>query len=215
MYIKDEYILSFKGEDVGWLHVMSDGRRSYRVSNWLEEEQKEALKSIGLDKDIETKEELPAIKALMAKEHRVKGKKQPIFVDGDWTLTRRPQELDDTFLIYRCGAEKGAPGYSEKNHSAPHWEGPKTPDGMKEWCTWYLFRKMDDGTYEAELDESWWWGGGHNDGGTIRTPIPEEWHSLPYDEFLEKVVGLSSARHYGFDAEDLKEKNGLKEFFGY
>ena len=86
---------------------------------------------------------------------------------------------------------------------------------MREWASWYCFNKMDDGTYEAELDEAWWWGGGHNDGGTIRTPIPEEWHKLPYDEFLEKVIYLSSAAHYKFTIEDLKEKKGLKKFFGY
>ena len=74
---------------------------------------------------------------------------------------------------------------------------------------------MDDGTYEAELDEAWWWGGGHNDGGTIRNEIPEAWFDLPYDEFLENVVTLSAAAHYGFAAEDLKEKRGLREFFGF
>ena len=73
---------------------------------------------------------------------------------------------------------------------------------------------MDDGTYEAELDEAWWWGGGHNDGGTIRTPIPEEWFELTYDEFLKRVVTLSAAAHYGFTPEILKKRKGLKEFFG-
>ena len=86
---------------------------------------------------------------------------------------------------------------------------------MREWCSWYAFNKMDDGTYEAELDEAWWWGGGHNDGGTIRREIPEEWFELPYEEFLDNVVGLAAAWHYGFTVEILLEREGLREFFGY
>jgi hypothetical protein len=60
-----------------------------------------------------------------------------------------------------------------------------------------------------------WWGGGHNEGGTIHTDIPEEWFELSYDEFLENVVTLSAASHYGFTPDELKEKQGLKEFFGF
>ncbi len=57
--------------------------------------------------------------------------------------------------------------------------------------------------------------GGHNDGGTIHTDIPEEWCELSYDKFLENVVTLSAAAHYGFTPDELKEKQGLKEFFGF
>jgi hypothetical protein len=39
--------------------------------------------------------------------------------------------------------------------------------------------------------------------------------SLPYDEFLEKVVTLASASYYGFTAEILKNVEGLKAFFGF
>ena len=42
--------------------------------------------------------------------------------------------------------------------------------------------------------------------------IPKEWFNLKYDEFLEKFVTLSSASRYGFTAEELKQKDGLKEF---
>ena len=47
------------------------------------------------------------------------------------------------------------------------------------------------------------------------TDIPEEWFELPYEEFLENVVTLSAAAHYGFTPDELKEKEGLKEFFGF
>ena len=121
----------------------------------------------------------------------------------------------EKFMIYRRSARKGQAGYSEEEHSAPHYEGAKAIEGMTEYASWYCFNKRDDGMYEAELDEAWYGGYGHNDGGTVCTNIPEEWFSLPYEEFLERVVTLSGASHFGFTAEDLKEKEGLKEFFGY
>ncbi|MBS7262515.1 MAG: hypothetical protein KIG36_02785 [Eubacteriales bacterium] len=121
----------------------------------------------------------------------------------------------DKFWVYRRSASKGQIGYSEKDYSAPHCEGGREIEGMREWASWYCFNKTDDGMYEAELDEAWCWGGSRNDGGTIRTEVPEEWLTLPYDGFLEKLVTLSSAAHYGFTAAELKEKEGLAEFFGF
>ena len=43
----------------------------------------------------------------------------------------------------------------------------------------------------------------------------EEGYSEPYDDFLNRVITLSTALHYGFTVDDLKEKVGLKEFFGF
>ena len=45
--------------------------------------------------------------------------------------------------------------------------------------------------------------------------IPKEWFALSYDEFLERVITLAAAKHYGFTADDLKERKGLKQFFGF
>ena len=38
---------------------------------------------------------------------------------------------------------------------------------------------------------------------------------LSYDDFLEHVITLTAATHYGFTVDDLKEREGLKEFFGF
>ena len=114
----------------------------------------------------------------------------------------------EKFYIYRRDARKGSPAYSPKPHSAPHYEG------MEEWASWYCINKKDDGTYEAELDEAWT-EGSHYGGGTITADIPKEWFTLPYDDFLGHVVTLAAASHYGFTADDLKQKKGLKEFLGY
>ena len=215
-YITDEYLIGYKGKNVACYEVMSDGRCMFYPYQGLSDEQKEAMNAVGIGvKTLERKRPIKAVAALMKDEYRVPGIRGKVFVCGDWRVERIPQETEEVFTVYRHNAEKGEPWYSEKDHSAPHCEGSGPIEGMSEWCTWYLFRRMDDGTYQAELDESWWWGGGHNDGGTIRTPVPEEWFALGWDEFLENLVRLSAAAHYGFTPEDLKEREGLREFFGY
>ena len=117
------------------------------------------------------------------------------------------------FMIYRRDAKKGEATFSPKSHSAPHFVGHYV-EGMEEWASWYCFNKKEDGTYEAELDEAWD-EGSHYGGGTIDVDIPKEWFALSYDDFLEHVITLAAAKHYGFTVDDLKDKEGLKEFFGF
>ena len=117
------------------------------------------------------------------------------------------------FMVYDRRARKGSSAYSPKSHSAPHFEGHYV-EGMEEWASHYCFNKKEDGTYEAELDEAWD-EGSHYGGGTINVTIPKDWFDLSYNEFLERVITLASAKHYGFTPDDLKEKKGLKEFFGF
>ena len=119
----------------------------------------------------------------------------------------------EKFMIYRRDAKKGEATYSPKSHSAPHFEGHYV-EGMEEWASWYCFNKKEDGTYEAELDEAWN-EGSHYGGGTIDVDIPKEWFALSYNDFLEHVITLAGAKHYGFTVDDLKDKEGLKEFFGF
>ena len=119
----------------------------------------------------------------------------------------------DKFIIYRRDAKKGSPAYSPKSYSAPFYAGHYVA-GMEAWVSWYCFNKREDGTFEAKLDEAWN-EGSHNGGGTICVDIPQEWFNLTYDEFLDHLITLASASHYGFTAEDLKEKEDLKAFFGF
>ena len=93
-------------------------------------------------------------------------------------------------------------------------DAKKDCKGQKKCVSWYCFNKRNDGTYEAELDESWI-EGSHYGGGTIEREIPANWFYLSYDEFLERVITLASASKYGFTIDDLKKKKGLKEFFGF
>lgn len=213
-YIKDEYKIIFNDEVIGAYYVYTNGGVCYEPYEHYIKPYLKKLKALGLDKEIREDKENEFFKNLKKAKNRVPNTRKIIYADGLLKIEKIPNNID-RFLVYKCGAEKGEEGYSPKKYDAPHYEGEKTPEGMREWVTWYAFNKKEDGMFEAELDESWWWGGGHNDGGTIRTEIPEEWLSLPYDEFLENVVTLSSASHYGFTAEDLKKIKGLKKFFGF
>ena len=212
-YIVDRYTVSYKDKDVGYYSVFDNGEEEYDVgwgSPWDIEKE---LKELGLDKEFRV-ENKNVFSAYINEKNRLPGRRIRYQLN-DVLFERHPNETDEVFSVYRRSAEEGAPDYSPLHHDAPHYEGPHTPEGMKEWCNYYEFVKMDDGTYEAVLDEAWWWGGSHNDGGTIHTEIPEEWFELPYDEFLSEVVTVAAAGHYGFTAEMLKERKGLKEFFGY
>ena len=211
--ILNRYKVTYKDKDVGYYYVFSDGSEEYIVGWGSPWDIGEELEGLGLDKKFEN-EKGNSFSAYLDEKNRLPGRRIKYQVD-DVVFERYPKETDERFFIYRRSAEKGDPDYSPLAHDAPHREGPNTPEGMREWASWYCFNKMDDGTYEAALDEAWWWGGGHNDGGTIHTEIPEEWFDLPYDEFLENVVTLAAAGHYGFTAQMLKKKKGLKEFFGY
>ncbi|MBO4318346.1 MAG: hypothetical protein J5855_08760 [Mailhella sp.] len=214
-YLQDKYELRHDGQPAGWFHVFTDGTASYAVSSRLPADAAKELGALGLAGDADGKAAMKLLSRLMEGMERVPGRKRVMYARGDTILEREPRETGERFSVYRRSAEKGEPDYSPLPHDAPHSEGPHTPEGMREWASWYAFNKMDDGTYQAELDEAWWWGGGHNDGGTIRRGIPEEWFELPYDEFLENVVRLAAAAHYGFTAEILKSREGLREFFGY
>ena len=215
MFIIDEYEVIYGDRTVGYYYVFSDGSVSFETawgSPWDIEKQ---LKDLKLDKKIEHRKPLKQFSDIICEEYRIPGTRKRIYQKDMIRLERYSRETDERYVVYKRSAEKGDPEYSPLPHDAPHNEGPHTPEGMREWASWYAFVKMDDGTYQAELDEAWCWGGGHNDGGSIRREIPEEWFDLPYDEFLENVVTLAAAAHYGFTAEMLREKEGLKEFFGF
>lgn len=211
----ESYTVSYDDKTVGYYSEDDDGTVSYNTalgSPWDIEEQ---LRQHHLLKNRKRVKSIRVFKQLIREENRVPGRKRIIYKNGPVSAERRPRESGERFYVYRRNAEKGEPDYSPLDHDAPHYEGGENPHGMREWACWYAFNKMDDGTYEAALDEAWWWGGSHNDGGTIHREIPEEWFDLPYEEFLENVITLAAAAHYGFTVEQLEKREGLKEFFGF
>ncbi|MBQ6479355.1 MAG: hypothetical protein IJI44_08355 [Erysipelotrichaceae bacterium] len=214
-YLMNSYEVLYDDRTVGYYYVFDDETIRYYTAWGSPWEIKKELEELELDKEIDGKKPIKSISELIDNKYRVPGRRKIIYQNGPLRLERKSKETGERFSVYRRQAKEGEPDYSPLAHDAPHYEGGKTPEGMREWASWYAFNRMDDGTYEAELDEAWWWGGGHNDGGTIRSEIPEEWFDLPYEDFLNNVVTLSAAAHYGFTAEMLKEKEGLKEFFGF
>ena len=116
------------------------------------------MKELGLEKELQETTPLKVFTDLINDANRVPGRRRILYRKGPLLLERYPMDTGERFTVYRRGAKKGTPEYSPLSHDAPHYEGPKTPEGMREWASWYAFNKMDDGTYEAELDEAWWWG---------------------------------------------------------
>lgn len=215
VYIQDSYTVRYNDKTVGYYYVMSDGCAEYRTACGSPWEIEAELKELGLAKKHEGDKAFRPFTELIREENRVPGRRRILYRSGPILLERKPRQTGERYSVYRRNAEKDEPDYSPLPHDAPHREGSKTPEGMREWASWYAFNKMDDGTYEAELDEAWCWGGGHNDGGTMHWEILEEWLALPYEEYLENVVTLAAAAHYGFTPEILLEKKGLRAFFNY
>ncbi len=178
MDVEEEYIVCFKDREIGRYCICEDGGGRYfgGGSTYIDMEGVPDT----LRKDARSGSRIPYFRDLMAEENRVPGTRKTVYRRGDVSVTRIPKDAD-SFSIYK----RGTADDDKEGHSAPHCEGSGPIEGMREWASWYCINKKDDGTFEAELDEAWWWGGGHNDGGTMREGVPEEWLDLPYDELLE------------------------------
>ncbi len=208
--IREEYRVGYEDMHVGEYYVYEDGGSEYRA--FQPEALRVELEALGLMKSHTRKTQFPRFRAILNKGERSPGTRKLILRDGPLSLERVPRDAD-RFSVYRRSANKGAADYSPKSYSVPHREGDRVIEGMEEWASWYAFNKKDDGTFEAELDEAWN-EGSHNGGGTIRVEVPEAWLDLPWEELTERLVTLAAASHYGFTPEDLREKAGLKAFFG-
>ena len=212
MLIAEEYRIRWGDRQIGSYYVFEDGSSEFRAFRSLEPPPEEPA-ALGLTRDRRSKARLSLFKALQEKGERVPGTRKAVWRDGALTMERIPKDTEK-FYIYRRSAKKGDADYSPKAHSAPHRAGNRVVEGMEEWASWYAFNKKDDGMFEAELDEAWD-EGSHYGGGAIRVEVPEEWLDLPWEDFLERLVTLSAASRYGFTPEDLRERAGLKAFFGF
>jgi hypothetical protein len=213
--IREEYCIRYGDVRIGTYYVFEDGGSRYEAyRGWPQLESIQAeLKALGLADHHTRKTQLPRFRAILNKGERAPGTRKLILRDGLLSMERIPKDAEK-FWVYRRSANKGNADYSPKAHSAPHREGSRVVEGMEEWASWYAFNKKDDGTFEAELDEAWD-EGSHYGGGTIRAEVPEAWLDLPWEEFLERLVTLAAAAHYGFTPEDLEARRGLKAFFGF
>ena len=213
--IRDTYRIRYGDAPVGTYCVYEDGGSEFASFYGRKElaPLREALEALGLKKNRVRQTPLPRFRAILNKGERVPGTRKRIFRDGPLSMELVPKDADK-FWVCRRTAKKGAPDYSPKSHSVPHKEGARVVEGMEEWAGWYAFNKKEDGMFEAELDEAWN-EGGHNGGGTVRVEVPEAWLDLGWEEFTERLVTLAGAARFGFTPEDLRERKGLREFFGY
>ena len=213
--IRDTYHIRYGDVPVGTYYVYEDGGSEFAAFRDRPEPEtvREALDALGLTKNRTGKTQLPRFRAVLNKGERVPGTRKVIWTEGSLRMERIPKDADK-FWVYRRTARKGAPEYSPKSYSAPHKEGGRVVEGMEEWASRYAFNNKEDGMFEAELDEAWN-EGSHNGGGTIRAEVPEAWLDLSWEELAERLVTLAGAARYGFTPEDLRERKGLREFFGY
>ena len=81
-YVTETYLVYYKGKKIGYYFNHDDGTVMYR-SYETPCEYEEPLHMLGLDKTYEDITEIPFFTALLSEEHRVKGKRQLIWQDGD------------------------------------------------------------------------------------------------------------------------------------
>ncbi len=212
MLITEEFLIRWGDRRIGTCYIYENGSSEF-IAFQSSEPLPEEAKALGLEKNRRSRTLLPRFKAVMDRGERAPGTRKVIWREGALSMERVPKDIDK-FWVYRRSAGRGEPTYSPRSHAVPHREGSRVVEGMEEWAGWYAFNKKEDGMFEAELDEAWDEGSRYG-GGTIRAEVPEEWLEKPWEEFLERLVTLAAAAHYGFTPEELGEKPGLKAFFGF
>ena len=129
----NHYVIYYKDAAVAHFHTYEDGTYAYGPNLGLSEETHEELKALGLGEARKGRRPPKALSALMAKKQRVPERKRVIYQDGPLKMERKPASIPaGSFSVYDRRARKGAPDYSELPHDAPHYEGPNTPEGMRE-----------------------------------------------------------------------------------
>ena len=200
---------------VGFYFIFDDGRHAYMPSTEDIPKYKKYIKHKRfLSEAISDEGPIDFIEEMMQDEYLDRSRGPKTWHWKGYVIERVPKRTSSRYVFFRNGAEKGQPGYSMVEHVIPHCEG-NGPTGINEWVQHYTFYKMDDGSYEAELDMAWYWGGSHCDGGEVTADIPSEWFDLPYEEFLAKVLTLVCASRFLFTVEELLSRPRLKKFFGY
>jgi hypothetical protein len=74
--------------------------------------------------------------------------------------------------------------------------------------------KTGESTYSPKSHSTPHFDGSHCGGGTVNVDIPKGWFNLSCDVFLERVITLSAAKHYGFTVDELKEFFGFTRKYG-
>ena len=78
----------------------------------------------------------------------------------------------------------------------------------------FVFNKRKSGKYEFVMQIGWH-AGSHWDGGSRCSKIPEEWLSLSWGEFLDKLCEENKDRDLFYSKNEFMASDGLKEFLGF
>lgn len=103
-----------------------------------------------------------------------------------------------SFEIYRADA-------NEPNSSKPDGRGAESVLAS------IIIRKKDNGSYDAELNINDSFMGG----GTLTRELKKDIFVRDFDKFIENLCRATSVSWFLPDAENMKKKPGIREFFGY
>jgi hypothetical protein len=208
--IVDTYKVTYHDQIIGFYCIWDDRTVSFTNYSGVSADIAEDVEKLGLFRRISNRKSIGLFSQIMIPENRISGRKRIVYNSEHLMVERCPKATGCIYTVYRRRASRNAPDYSELSHEVSINGGSVTARAER-----YAFIKLDDGTFSASLEESWYRGGSHNDGGTVSEQIPEAWFNYQYDDFLEKIVTLSTASRYGFRTALLKNRNGLKVFFGF
>lgn len=90
----------------------------------------------------------------------------------------------------------------------------RRPFGDHYFLEYYAFDKKADGSYWFSFTVGWV-GAGHYDGAGNSFELPGEWFSLSWESFLDSFSAKYKEDAFGISRSELRNTNGLKEFFGF
>ena len=79
----------------------------------------------------------------------------------------------------------------------------------------YAFEKHSDGSYALAVQVGFLSGKGFRDGAGSSFPLPKEWFSLGFEQFLNVLTYRYPAEKYGLGGDELAKISGLPGFLGF
>lgn len=210
------YYVYYKNQKIAQLIInATDKTYTYQISYKLNEKSIYSEIPDELKENYKGKENIKILEEIIEErtfgKHTYRYEKENICLQKMYWHNQPEKEL----IIYNFNASKSSKAYSEKRHDYKSLDNDKETDRREGFFALsYRFVKYNDGIYQSWLDEAFP-EGSHYGGGIVKEVIPDQWFDLPYEEFLQKVYELNYVKEYNFSLNDLKNRDDLKDFFGY
>ena len=140
--ILDKYKVFYNDKVIGYYYIYSNHKATYYTEWGCPWDMEDKLKELGLEKELQETNPLKVFTDLINDANRVPGRRRILYQKGPMLLERYPMDTGERFTVYRRGAKKGTPEYSPLSHDAPHYEGPKTPEGPGMLSTRWMTERM-------------------------------------------------------------------------